>query len=155
MMRSWGRWVVLAAICLCAGAVSTVLVAWACVLWVPWPSTGTPAALDWPRPTPRDWPASPDSAHWSDAWFVASRVARHTQTVGSTLGMEPGWNQQVLIAGWPFVAMEWEGVTTTIGGRIKSHAWLSMWRAPTWIAPDPSMTDRRMLPLRPHLSGFI
>lgn len=153
--RSWGRWAVLLAACISAGAAITVLLAWSLVLWAPWEGTSTQAELVWPRRTPDGWPPKPESAFQNTNGLIRGRVANFYDRSSGPSGMWRGWQQQVFSAGWPMSAMEWEGVGTTQGGRILEFKWLAMWQAPAWLRPNPLDADRRKLPLRPYLPGFL
>jgi len=158
--RTRNRWIARAAICLVTGFVLSVVVSWACMLWVDFPAVPPgPAPVSianpvWPRRVPQDWPAKPDRAIPCATAFLSGWVSESRQP-GKVPGRDNIWSQQVIGAGWPLspLEMEFQGVGS-VGGTFKM-TWLGEWKPEVLLSLRPLSPDRARLPLRPNWAGLV
>ncbi len=151
--RSLAAWAVVIASCLCCGALLTVAVAWAGILWGPFPTLVLPGDHVWQMPVRDGWPARPDTVFRSSSLFIEGWVCHATEP-NAVSGMEKGWHQSVLGAGWPMAALEWDLWAEQTGGRIDANQWRGRWdisRSPVPTSNEP----RDWLPTRPMWLGLL
>jgi hypothetical protein len=152
---------------LMAGALATVVVAWACALSRPSLNFNLIAASEWPARVPHDWPAPYSLAleyrgagtRRVELGAPLSRVAAprlgSERSISVTHNVAEGVNLEVSQAGWPWLSLQStrKSVTTLQAGqqRIGADDWLSL------PIPQRFMTGPgdATLPLHPLLPGFL
>lgn len=133
-----------------AGAAVNVLVAWACVLWAPWPDGLTMKDPVWQRIVPAQWPPAP-----KDVLEQRSSMLRYTHSQATRLegNAELAWLEYDLVAGWPLPSVHW-----TVRARATNHV-IGEWNAvggipvPKWMMHQK--WERGLLPHRPVIPTVI
>ncbi len=156
--RSPAAWAVLIALCLCAGAATTVLGGWAGLMWGPQPTQTREIEKTCPREVPAGWPEMPDRVLLSSNVFMRGYVAVARQPwAGSGLatGVEKQSTLQVLDVGWPLRALEWRLWGQNLGATINENGRIGVWEVSSRIPVPGDPGPRRMLPTKPVWAGLL
>ena len=156
--------VILLAVCLAAGIVTTVGFSWACAIWsrIPqrgwrgersWVGSGKPLSIEWPFSHPSGWP------EFAETLVETNTCGLQRMTAGTNFDAQQMRHQEFgAKCGLPFRAMAWyenQTISPAVGGVRVSTEWEGgIWPEP-WMNAEHDGHGRRMLPRVVLWQGFI